>query len=176
VHHRPGQHHFGAQLERADLVLADLERGRPLFGDRIPLRALNPPPVPPVAVAMGPNGVAFVPTGKHHRLAARAPSLGAPPEDELPPSELDPSEVEELIGPEGSAVVLLVESLEASSPSAVVEGSSVSDRTARYAILEGRPRLGGTWDLFPCPDSRSDSEVTPRAGDLCRMLRSTARM
>ncbi len=29
----------------------------------------------------------------------------------------------------------------------------------RYAILEGRPRLGGTWDLFRYPGIRSDSDM-----------------
>ncbi|MFT7581779.1 MAG: monooxygenase [Myxococcota bacterium] len=29
----------------------------------------------------------------------------------------------------------------------------------RYAILEGRPRLGGTWDLFRYPGVRSDSDM-----------------
>ena len=29
----------------------------------------------------------------------------------------------------------------------------------RYAIIEGRPRLGGTWDLFRYPGIRSDSDM-----------------
>ena len=29
----------------------------------------------------------------------------------------------------------------------------------RYAILEGRERLGGTWDLFRYPGVRSDSDM-----------------
>jgi len=29
----------------------------------------------------------------------------------------------------------------------------------RYAVLEGRPRLGGTWDLFRYPGIRSDSDM-----------------
>ena len=35
--------------------------------------------------------------------------------------------------------------------------SQSPDRT--YAILEGRPRLGGTWDLFRYPGIRSDSDM-----------------
>ena len=29
----------------------------------------------------------------------------------------------------------------------------------RYAILEGRERIGGTWDLFRYPGIRSDSDM-----------------
>ena len=31
--------------------------------------------------------------------------------------------------------------------------------TKRYAILEARPQLGGTWDLFRYPGIRSDSDM-----------------
>ncbi|KAK1515840.1 uncharacterized protein CCOS01_13038 [Colletotrichum costaricense] len=32
-------------------------------------------------------------------------------------------------------------------------------KNASYAILEGRPRMGGTWDLFQYPGIRSDSDI-----------------
>ena len=31
--------------------------------------------------------------------------------------------------------------------------------TLHYTVLEGRPRLGGTWDLFRYPGVRSDSDM-----------------
>jgi len=36
-------------------------------------------------------------------------------------------------------------------------GANCPDRT--YAILEGRPQMGGTWDLFRYPGVRSDSDM-----------------
>ncbi|OHF00932.1 hypothetical protein CORC01_03760 [Colletotrichum orchidophilum] len=32
-------------------------------------------------------------------------------------------------------------------------------QNASYAVLEGRPRMGGTWDLFRYPGIRSDSDI-----------------